>query len=187
MWDLETEGHDPHDSWRSGEGRSPLQEAEMSCPICGRMDVVEVSVYDPQWHAGHNRCQTCGYRAFWAEFAGPVHQCWCGHEDLEHGEEGCRGLRGEGKPCHCRAFKEPPEEYQGCIATYEHLRDKLTKIEGFLARRLKLDPSRSFRDQLIDLDKVGSLPEDEVVAEWHADLAHFLIWDDDDRVDSSVI
>lgn len=155
------------------------------CPVCGRCTVSMVSVYDPRWHAGHNRCQTCGYQAFWSEFAGPGRQCWCGHEVPQHGKDGCTGLRGEGKRCHCRGFMEPPEEYQGCIATYEYLKGKLTKIETFLGNRMKLDPSIPFRDQLIDLDKVGSLPEDEVVAEWHADLAHFLIWDDDDRPEST--
>lgn len=147
----------------------------MWCPVCSRNNTKKVSVLDPAWQAGHERCSDCGYQAHWEDFfVSPQRQCRCGHEDPQHNGP-CTGLQGPGIPCECRGFHEADPEYQGCILTYERLVWKLGKVEGFLAKRLGLD-STNARERLMDLDKMGDLQEDAVVSEWHADLACYLHW-----------
>lgn len=44
----------------------------MKCPKCGNPDTKKVYVSDPNWHVGHQRCQSalCKYQGDWLEFCG---------------------------------------------------------------------------------------------------------------------
>jgi len=45
----------------------------MKCPKCNSKDTKKVYVSDPEWHVGHQRCQSalCKYQGDWLEFCEP--------------------------------------------------------------------------------------------------------------------
>lgn len=43
----------------------------MRCPKCSSTDTKKVYVNDPNWHIGHQRCQSCRYQDSWGLFCDP--------------------------------------------------------------------------------------------------------------------
>lgn len=53
--------------WIAIEGKN------MKYPKCGSLNTKKVYVSDPNWHVGHERCQSvfCKYQGHWLEFCDP--------------------------------------------------------------------------------------------------------------------
>ena len=43
----------------------------MKCPKCESKNTKKVSVIDPKWHVGHQRCNECGFQDDWGLFCDP--------------------------------------------------------------------------------------------------------------------
>src|SRR4051812_9870977 len=64
------------------------------------------------------------------------------------------------------AYREPAmNELDGCIRTLDQTQNELADIEHQLA--IRYDIRRNVRRVLIERDRAGELPEDELVADWH--------------------
>ena len=46
-------------------------EYYMKCPKCQSTDTKKVSVNDPAWAVGHQRCNNCGHQCHWNQFYDP--------------------------------------------------------------------------------------------------------------------
>lgn len=40
----------------------------MKCPSCNSFETKKVSVIDPKWQSGHQRCKSCSYQDDWIKF-----------------------------------------------------------------------------------------------------------------------
>lgn len=70
-------------------------------------------------------------------------------------------------------------DLEGCVITFEQTWNELERLENMLAARYKL--YNRVRAQLIEMDRAGKLPEDEIVIQWRATYTSFLDWIKDDE------
>jgi hypothetical protein len=76
-------------------------------------------------------------------------------------------------------------ELDGCVVTFDEIRDELIEIERKLAQRLGI--RKQIRRTLIEMIRSGSLVEDEVVAQWHSTYAIYLDWTQSDCYEDTPI
>lgn len=66
------------------------------------------------------------------------------------------------------------DDWSDCIVTFEMTKARLEAIEARLAERFGL--TGDVREQLIAMDEDNRLVEDELVADWHCEMASYIDW-----------
>ncbi len=94
------------------------------------------------------------------ELKGKTLGCWCSP-----------------RPCHgdvLLRIANDDDDWRDCIITFEMTKARLEAIEAKLAERFGL--TGDVRAQLIVMDKTNELEEDDLVADWHCELASYYDW-----------
>lgn len=65
-------------------------------------------------------------------------------------------------------------DFEGCVMTFDQVKEELEEIERNLARRQGI--KRQVRRTLIEQIRNGTLVEDELVAQWHDAYSSYLEW-----------